>query len=203
MAPFAPGLFSMMTFWPSSALSLSAMSRATKSVGPPAGKATTTRMTRLGKSCARAGAATSHASAVSTTAQAVLRRGKPMSTSLDCATAHGGCRPPGWLFFCLSSASAFWHEDLAEESTCSEGAAGSAMKLRDGLILAAIVGGLALMFAVTRYSQPERVKPGSPEYEAYIEHYIAECLRNPQPTDRGDGERDTPSEAEREANCRV
>jgi hypothetical protein len=77
------------------------------------------------------------------------------------------------------------------------------MKLRDGLILAAIVGGLALMFAVTRYSQPERVKPGSPEYDAYIEHFIAECLRNPQPTDRGNGERDTPSEAEREVACRV
>jgi hypothetical protein len=77
------------------------------------------------------------------------------------------------------------------------------MKLRDGLILAAIVGGLVLMFAVTRYSQPERVKPGSPEYDAYIEHYIAECLRNPQPTDRGNGEYEPPSEAEREAACRV
>ena len=76
------------------------------------------------------------------------------------------------------------------------------MKLRDGLILAAIVGGLTLMFAVTRYSQPERVKPGSPEYDAYIEHYVAECLRN-QPIDRGSGEREAPSEAEREAACRV
>ena len=77
------------------------------------------------------------------------------------------------------------------------------MKLRDGLILAAIVGGLVLMFAVTRYSQPERVKPGSPEYDAYIEHYIAECLRNPQPTDRGNGEHEPSSEAEREAACRA
>ncbi len=43
------------------------------------------------------------------------------------------------------------------------------MKLRDWLTLVSIIGGLALMFAVTRFSQPERVKPGSPEYEAYIE----------------------------------
>jgi hypothetical protein len=77
------------------------------------------------------------------------------------------------------------------------------MKLRDGLILTAIVGGLALMFAVTRYSQPERVKPGSPEYDAYIEHYIAECLRNPQPNDHANGEHEPPSETEREAACRV
>src|SRR5262245_47681984 len=124
MAPFAPGLFSMMTFWPSTALSLSAMRRATKSVGPPAGKATTMRMTRLGKSCARAGAATSHASAASTTAQSLLRREKRMSTSLHCATAHGRCRSPAWLFFYLSPGSAFWHEDLPEESACSEGRQG-------------------------------------------------------------------------------
>ena len=52
------------------------------------------------------------------------------------------------------------------------------MKLRDGLTLAAIVGSLALIFVITRFDQPERVKPGSPEYDAYIEHYIAECLRN-------------------------
>ena len=38
------------------------------------------------------------------------------------------------------------------------------MKLRDWLTLAAIVGGLVVMFMITRYSQPERVKPGSPEY---------------------------------------
>ena len=42
------------------------------------------------------------------------------------------------------------------------------MKLRDWLTLAAIVGGLLLMFMITRYSQPERVKPGSPEYAEYI-----------------------------------
>jgi hypothetical protein len=75
------------------------------------------------------------------------------------------------------------------------------MKLRDWLILAAIVGSLALMFAITRFTQPERVKPGSPEYDAYIEHYIAECLRNPQPLDKDHSE--APSEAEREAACRV
>ena len=75
------------------------------------------------------------------------------------------------------------------------------MKLRDWLTLVSIIGGLALMFAVTRFSQPERVKPGSPEYEAYIEHYVAECLRNPPPPDKA--ERQLPSEAERVAACRV
>ena len=53
------------------------------------------------------------------------------------------------------------------------------MKLRDWLTLAAIVGGLLAMFMITRYSQPERVKPGSPEYVEYIEHYVGECLRQP------------------------
>jgi hypothetical protein len=73
------------------------------------------------------------------------------------------------------------------------------MKLRDWLTLAAIVGSLALIFVVTRFGQPERVEPGSPEYDAYIEHYIAECLRNPQPIDKGE----SASQAEREAACRV
>ena len=75
------------------------------------------------------------------------------------------------------------------------------MKLRDWLTLAAIVGSLALIFVITRFGQPERVKPGSPEYDAYIEHYIAECLRNPQPIDKGPSE--SASQAEREAACRV
>ena len=75
------------------------------------------------------------------------------------------------------------------------------MKLRDWLALAAIVGGLVVMFMITRYSQPERVKPGSPEYVEYIEHYIGECLRNPQAFDRTHSE--SLSEAEREAACRV
>jgi len=74
------------------------------------------------------------------------------------------------------------------------------MQRRDWLTLASIIGGLVLMFAVTRFSQPERVKPGSPEYEAYIEHYVAECLRNP-PADKAD--RPPLSEAERAAACRV
>lgn len=78
------------------------------------------------------------------------------------------------------------------------------MNLRDWLILTSIVGGLVLMFAVTRYSLPERVKPGSPEYAAYIEHYVAECLRAPPPADKGG---QTPvvlrSESERETACRV
>jgi hypothetical protein len=75
------------------------------------------------------------------------------------------------------------------------------MRLRDWLALAAIVGFLALIFGITRFDQPERVKPGSPEYDAYIEHYIAECLRNPQPIDKDPSE--SASQAEREAACRV
>lgn len=74
------------------------------------------------------------------------------------------------------------------------------MKPRDWLSLAAIVGSLALIFVITRFGQPERVKPGSPEYDAYIEHYIAECLRNPQPIDKGPSE--STSQVEREAACR-
>src|SRR5262245_51782916 len=65
------------------------------------------------------------------------------------------------------------------------GGTGRIMKLRDWLSLAAIVGSLVLIFVITRFGQPERVKPGSPEYDAYIEHYIAECLRNPQPIEKG------------------
>src|SRR5215468_11999328 len=38
-------------------------------------------------------------------------------------------------------------------------------------------------------------------YDAYIEHYIAECLRNPQPIDKGASE--PASQAEHEAACRV
>jgi hypothetical protein len=77
------------------------------------------------------------------------------------------------------------------------------MKLRDWLILTSIVGGLVLMFAVTRYSLPERVKPGSPEYAAYIEHYVAECLRSPSPAEKTQVSLDTRSESERETACRV
>jgi len=83
----------------------------------------------------------------------------------------------------------------------TRGGTGRVMKLRDWPSLAAIVGSLALIFVITRLGQPERVKPGSPEYHAYIEHYIAECLRNPQPIDKGVSE--STSQAEREAACRV
>jgi hypothetical protein len=48
MAPFAPGLFSTTMLWPSDVRSRSARSRATKSVVPPAVKATTSRIGRLG-----------------------------------------------------------------------------------------------------------------------------------------------------------
>lgn len=77
------------------------------------------------------------------------------------------------------------------------------MKLRDWLILTSIVGGLVLMFAVTRYSLPERVKPGSPEYAAYIEHYVAECLRSPPPADKSQAPPELRSESERESACRI
>jgi hypothetical protein len=43
------------------------------------------------------------------------------------------------------------------------------MKPRDWLTLAAILGGLLLMFVMTRFSLPERVKPGSPEFDAYVD----------------------------------
>jgi hypothetical protein len=77
------------------------------------------------------------------------------------------------------------------------------MKPRDWLTLAAIIGGLLLMFGLTRFSLPERVKPGSPEYDAYIDHYIGECMRNPQPADKSSVARALLSESEREAACRV
>ena len=77
------------------------------------------------------------------------------------------------------------------------------MKPRDWLTLAAIIGGLLLMFVMTRFSLPERVKPGSPEYDAYIDRYIAECMRSPPPADKSNGARALPSESEREAACRV
>jgi hypothetical protein len=75
------------------------------------------------------------------------------------------------------------------------------MNLRDWLILTSIVGGLVLMFGVTRYSLPERVKPGSPEYDAYIERYVAECLRSP-PADKSQAASER-SDSERESACRV
>jgi len=53
------------------------------------------------------------------------------------------------------------------------------MKPRDQLILAAILGGLALMFFFTHVRKPERVRPGTPEYEAYIQHFVDECLKAP------------------------
>ncbi len=71
------------------------------------------------------------------------------------------------------------------------------MKLRDALILAGIVAGLALMFVVSRHGRGERVKPGSPEYAAYIDAYVAECLQK-QLAAGASG-----SPAEREAACRA
>jgi hypothetical protein len=53
------------------------------------------------------------------------------------------------------------------------------MNSRDRLILAGIIGGLILTFFLTRYLKPERVRPGTPEYEAYIQQYVDECLKAP------------------------
>lgn len=55
MMPLAPPRFSTTTVWPSSALILSANSRATASTPPPGGKLTTRRTGREGLSCAVAG----------------------------------------------------------------------------------------------------------------------------------------------------
>src|SRR4030081_2748068 len=77
------------------------------------------------------------------------------------------------------------------------------MKLKDYLILVAIVGGLGLMFFVTRFIQPERVKPGTPEYEAYIDRFVAECLRNPQPIEASANGRPPPSQSARAAAPRT
>ena len=53
------------------------------------------------------------------------------------------------------------------------------MKLRDQLILAAILGCLAFMFFVTHLYKPARVRPGTPEYNAYIQYWVEECLKAP------------------------
>jgi hypothetical protein len=73
------------------------------------------------------------------------------------------------------------------------------MKARDRLMLAAILGGLVLMFVVTRLYKPERVRPGTPEYDAYIQEYVHECLKAPG---RYDIPATTPP-AELEAACRT
>src|SRR5262249_3878685 len=52
MVPAAPVTFSMMTGWPSEAFIRSEMTRASASVGPPAGKGTTMVTGRDGKVCA-------------------------------------------------------------------------------------------------------------------------------------------------------
>jgi hypothetical protein len=77
------------------------------------------------------------------------------------------------------------------------------MKLRDGLILTAIVGGLALMFLFTRMTRDQRVEPGSPEYDAYIDRYVAECLQKQWVRDVDGSGRAAPSDTEREAPCRA
>jgi hypothetical protein len=77
----------------------------------------------------------------------------------------------------------------------------SVMKLRDGFILTAIIGGLAFMFLYSRWSRDQRVQPGSSEFDAYIERHVAECLQKQwgrEPNGRG-----PPSETEREAACRA
>ena len=76
------------------------------------------------------------------------------------------------------------------------------MKLRDALILAGIVVGLALMFVVSRHGRGERVKPGSPEYAAYIDAYVAECLEKQRVSGPGAAGASA-SPTEREAACRA
>jgi hypothetical protein len=53
------------------------------------------------------------------------------------------------------------------------------MTLRDRLLLAGILGGLAVMFYVTHIYKPERVRPGTHEWEAYIRQFVEECLKAP------------------------
>jgi hypothetical protein len=77
------------------------------------------------------------------------------------------------------------------------------MKTNDWFILGAIVGGLVLMFFFTRHTQPERVKPGTAEYEAYIERFVAECLRNQPPGEPDKSGLPASSDAERVAACRA
>jgi hypothetical protein len=75
------------------------------------------------------------------------------------------------------------------------------MKPRDWLTLAGIVGALVFMFALTRFTLPERVKPGTPEFDAYIDHYVGECLKNPQALDKSIAT--LPTEEQRAAACRT
>jgi hypothetical protein len=35
------------------------------------------------------------------------------------------------------------------------------------------------MFFLTHLYKPERVRPGTPEYDAYIQQYVEECLKAP------------------------
>jgi hypothetical protein len=53
------------------------------------------------------------------------------------------------------------------------------MNPRDRLLLAGILGSLALMFYLTHLYKPERVRPGTPEWEAYIQQFVEECLKSP------------------------
>jgi hypothetical protein len=57
------------------------------------------------------------------------------------------------------------------------------MKPRDKLILAGIIVSLVLTFLLTRLYRPERVRPGSPEYEAYIQRAVDECIQSPARND--------------------
>ena len=76
------------------------------------------------------------------------------------------------------------------------------MTLRDGLTLTAIVGGLALMFFISRQARDERVQPGSPEHAAYIDRMVVECLEKQWTWTSNDGSRDPRPQPEREVACR-
>jgi hypothetical protein len=73
------------------------------------------------------------------------------------------------------------------------------MKLSDRLMLAAILSGLAFMFFMTHIYKPERVRPGSPEYEAYIQYWVEECVKAPARFGIAEGL----APAELEAACRA
>src|SRR5262245_2685203 len=78
ITPLAPALFSMMTGWPSESFILSAMSRPTRSVGPPGGNAITMRIGRDGKFCANVGPARA---AIPSNANTARRWDRSMSPS--------------------------------------------------------------------------------------------------------------------------
>src|SRR5262249_39912067 len=73
-----PGLFSTMTCWPRRSLSQAAISRAIRSVVPPAAKGTRKRNGRDGQACAPAGRGREELAATSMARRRRARRGRGM-----------------------------------------------------------------------------------------------------------------------------